>query len=737
MVRRRLLLLLLLAGMAPPVLGQNAAVSGFVVDADDGEPLEGVNVVLRVGGVFIQGTATDGDGQYVLAGLKPDRYVMTVSFIGYATRTDTLVLARGERRTRSYRLQAGGAELDEVLVESERSTGAARVTAGQQTVQPADIELIPAPDVSGDLATLLATLPGVVTSGDRGGQLFVRGGEPTQNLVLIDGILLYQPFHVIGFYSAFPSDILSRTDIYAGGFGSAFGERISSVIDVSTRNGNNRRFGGAVSLSPFISSVRLEGPLVQDRVSVMLSARQSVVEEAAAEVIGEPLPFSFGDAFGKMHLVLSPNQRLAFTALRTHDRGTLGRDVGGTVPEEVRWENEGIGARYLILPRRFPVSFEGNASYSRLESDLGPADDPTRSTAIENVHGLLDATFFTERAAYNTGMSLRIVRLASNLGGLYQNFDNRSDELLHWGMYVQPDVGLGGGWRLRPGLRVQFFDVQFEPFFEPRVQVVWEDERQQVSAAAGLYHQAEIGLYDRRDAASIFTAWTNAIKESDRVEDVSEGRVQRAWHALLGYRATPRPWLELSVEGFYKYLDNLFISEWTAFPRFTTNLQPATGRSFGFDLRAEVRRAPFYGYLTYGFSNTRYFAEQAEIALWYGVERLRFRPPHDRRHQVNALASATLRGIDVSARWEFGAGLPFSRVVGFDGFAVVDDVTSGFDLDPTRRVIYERPFSGTLPAYHRLDLSAGRTFDVGRAAVTLQGSLINAYDRDNLFYLDI
>ncbi len=221
------------------------------------------------------------------------------------------------------------------------------------------------------------------------------------------------------------------------------------------------------------------------------------------------------------------------------------------------------------------------------------------------------------------------------------------------------------------------------------------------------------------------------------LEDIRAGRAQRAVHAILGYRTTPTSWLELSVEGFYKRLSNLFIAEWTAFPRFTTQLQPATGRSFGFDVRLEVRRPNLYGYVNYGFSSTEYEAEQATLLLWYGQETLSFRPPHDRRHQVNALLSGTLFDFELSARWAFGSGLPFSRAIGFDGFSLIDDITGAVRVPGFRRVIYEHPFNGRLPTYHRLDVSVERTFPMGNVDLTVQGSVINLYDRRNLFYLDV
>jgi len=719
-------------------LAQSGSIRGFVNDASNGEPLEFVNVVVRRDGSLVKGAVTDANGFYAIPELDRGPYVISATFIGYITFTDSIRVPTGQAITVHVSLEPDLEALDEILVESERSTGAARVIAGQQTIRPEDIAVIPSPDVSGDLATLLRTLPGVVSSGDRGGQLFVRGGEPSQNQVFLDGILLYQPFHILGFYSAFPAEIVNRAEIYAGGFKSRFGERISSVMDVSTRNGNNRRFEGSVSVSPFMSAAHLEGPLVPGKISILASVRQSLVAQAASRIINQPLAFDFGDAFIKLSASLTSNQRLSITALRTNDRGTLGEDLGSELqPEEVRWTNDGIGARYVLLPRLFPVFFEANVSYSRLESSLGAEDDPRRTTFIENGHAMIDLQFFSDRVTWNGGVSARIVQIQSDLGGQFQNFETQADRLLHFGLYLEPEYSIGDRLKIRPGLRGQFFDVRFQPFLEPRLRILYSAGPHEFSAAGGFYEQAEIGLYDRRDAASVFTAWTNAIAESDRIEVVSEGRVQAAWHAILGYRTSLPAGIEISAESYWKRLQNLFIGEWTAYPRFTTNIQPAKGRSYGFDLRAEIRRPRIYSYITYGFSNTRYRAEQAELELWYGTETLDFRPPHDRRHQLNMLVSGTIKEFDVSARWEFGSGLPFSRVVGFDGFVLVNDIIDPFDVPVDRRVIYERPFSGELPAYHRLDISVSRKFTFTNVDLTVQGSVINAYNRKNLFYLDV
>lgn len=728
-------ILCLAAFSAVPLHAQNASVRGFVTDASNGRPLELASAVLTASDGTVAGAITNQEGAYLIPRVRPGQYAFRISFIGYHAYVDTLDLAPGQVLTISVELRPDQATLGEVVVQTERTEGAARVTAGRQTIRPADIELIPTTDVSGDLASYLTTLPGVVSTGDRGGQLFIRGGEPWQNLVQLDGILVYQPFHILGFYSAFPSDIINRADIYAGGYGSKFGGRISSVIDVATRNGNTQRLAGAVSISPFISTLRLEGPVLPGRVSVLGSVRRSVIEQGIEPLLGEPLPFDFGDAFGKFYAELSSKSRLSVTALSTHDRGRIAELEDGQSPEELRWQNHAVGIRYLVLPRILPVMADFHASYSHLNSEQGVPDDPTRTSTIENFRVSLDATFFNRNSTFDAGWAVEIGSIANELGGLFQNVDERQARPIRVAAYLEPEF-IFGGLKLRPGLL--FEHTLIKPIsFEPRVRMVWETGLHQISGAAGLYRQDIVGLNDRRDATSVFTAWTTIPARPSRQQpDVRIGHIPEAVHAILGYRATPNSWLEMSVEGYYKWLSNLFIPEWTAFPRFSTRLQPASGRSRGFDARVEFRPKGFYAYVNYGLSLTRYTAEQAALKLWYGTETLDFRPPHDRRHQVNALASTSLHGFDLSVHWEFGSGLPFSQALGFDGFIFMNGLVDVGEQG-SRRVIYARPFNAVLPTYHRLDVSIERTFDVRNASITAQASLINAYDRANLFYLDV
>ncbi len=726
---RRLLLLILLSPWTGATWGQTASIRGFVTDADDGEALAGVNVILESDTGGLRGGVTDRDGIYSLTRITPGTYVLRFSFVGYTPRSDTLVFRAGQRLNLNASLQAATGVLEEVIVESQAESAAARVTAGLQTVSPMDMDILPAPDVSGDLASFLTTLPGVVTLGDRGGQYYIRGGEPSHNLTLLDGMYVYQPYHILGFYSAFSSDIIHQADIHTAGYGAPFTGRISSVIDIKSRNGDKRKYTGAVSLSPFISSVQVEGPLVHNKLSFLASARQSVVEQIAQSYVAQDMPYTFGDAFFKVHGQVSSNSQLSVSGLYTSDRGTIGLQSEDRILEEVGWRNAAAGLRYVVLPHALPFVAEVHLSYSFLETKQGPANDPVRRSEISGFQYAVHMNSFYQRTQWKWGLYWRAPRIIADLGGLFQDTEFGLSRRHKAGLYVEPEFYITSSLKARVTAIAELFPGQEDGYnhTEARVRAIWQQDEHEVSLGAGWYHQEVFGLSDRRDAANIFTAWRSAPAEN----------LSRSVHALAGYRVSPSPWLELSVETYYKQLKDLFIAEWTAYPRFTSRLQRADGRAMGVELRAEVRRQKFYGYVNYGLSSVRYISKQPSAALWFGSEKFEFRPPHDRRHQLNVVATTRIADIDISARWNFGSGRPFTQVYGFDGFLLLDGALNLFTAPDDQRVIYGLPFDALLPAYHRLDISLEREFVFERFVLTGQAGVINAYNRRNLFALDL
>ena len=319
------------------------------------------------------------------------------------------------------------------------------------------------------------------------------------------------------------------------------------------------------------------------------------------------------------------------------------------------------------------------------------------------------------------------------LGGLFQNFNSDTEYVTEAGAYLETDFGIENRFRITPGVRLATYPRNNRKYIEPRFKMVWFPDaayRHKISGALGLYHQEITGISDRRDLGDVFTAWTTSPFGAD---------VPSARHAILGWNYKVRKGLEISIEGYLKDMKNLAIPEWSAFPRLNTRLQLAEGTAQGVDVRLEGEWGNFYSYITYGYGKVEYLARQASFPAWFGVDEIRFNPAHDRTHQGNLLLMYKLFGIEISARLQYGSGLPYTQALGFDDFVFTDGSSQNFFQDAgDPRVLYGPPYAARLPDYHRLDLSIERAFKLSdKVHLKAQAGVINAYNRPNLFYLDL
>src|SRR5690606_31774441 len=233
----------------------------------------------------------------------------------------------------------------------------------------------------------------------------------------------------------------------------------------------------------------------------LVSARQSVIDLiGTGDLLGEELPYDFGDIFAKVHGVINENNQFSLSGIWTHDRGRLGLPRDGVQPDEIRWSNQGISGRYLVLPRTFPVRAEAQFSISRLTTELGPADAPTRVSTIEGFKASVDVSYFGKRLDVNAGLHAQTPLPESQLGGLFQNIRASKDVVGEVAFYVEPEFTVLGSLRIRPGLLVQHYRSHPFPFYEPRLRMVYSAGVHEFSGAAGIYHQVIVGLSDRRDA---------------------------------------------------------------------------------------------------------------------------------------------------------------------------------------------------------------------------------------------
>lgn len=719
---RRLVAFLALLLLSGGVRAQ-ATIRGFVEASDRGGPLPGANVAFRaLPDGALQGATADADGLYEVGPLALGEYAVRVSYIGYTTFADTVRIAEGPVVLFNVALQPGADELGEVVV-TDDAVGAVG-EGGLQTVRPADLARIPTPGGSGDLASYLTTLPSVVTTGDTGGQLYVRGGTPSQNLVLVDGAPVFQPFHAVGFFSAFPEDVVGSVDLYAGGFGVRYNGRVSSVLDVTTRTGNMGRLEAAAEAGPFLVGGRVEGPIRRGESSFLVSARRAVIEPVAPTLLGRDVPIRFGDLLAKVAR-RDETGTCSAMLLYTDDEGQvdpLRDDVFG-------WTNAVLGGHCLFVPATTSVRFETNLSLSHIGNRAGLAADPERTSDVYLLNADVDLSRLTTFGRIRYGAFARLIRTGFALGEQFTTLRADNETAVTTGGYAEAEVRLGGGLRATAGLLASIPPYGTQPTLEPRGRLAWRpagDGGPGLDAALGVYRQSLLGVNDERDAGSPFTAWMRPpVGDAETV----------ATHAVVGGTLPVGP-LRLGAEAYAKRMRSQAVPVWSALARFTTTLTLADVDARGLDVRAEVRRGPFYGFVGYGYAEVEYTA-QTDFGEWFGDPILSYHPPHDRRHQLSSLASARSGRWAGSVRWQYGSGLPFTRVTGFDETIPPIGLPDVTGQPGAPRVIFDLPYNGRLPTYHRLDVSASYEVPFRGGALTVQGGVINAYDRANLFYFDV
>jgi hypothetical protein len=539
----------------------------------------------------------------------------------------------------------------------------------------------------------------------------------------VDGIPIYQPFHILGFFSVFPEDLVSSVDFYAGGFGARYNSRTSSVLDVGLRDGNPNGYRAVGSVSPFLAEVLIEGP-AGPGVSWIASMRRSLVEETSEALLGTRQPLTFESQLFKLTAATEDDLRCSVLALRTSDRGRLD-------PEEteshVGWENLVVGGRCVAQLNGFLRLVESNFSYASVDNAAVSHGSSNFHSRIWRMQHDAHVTSMIRSLPLYTGYHLYTELTEYDLAELY-GLEGRGDGIFGFGGYVEAAVPIGRRMEVRPGVVLTALP---RAGVEPRLRASWEPfgrSSEKLQGAVGLYRQDVVGMSDMRDVSSVFTAWLSAPDEVP-VE---------ALHGMLSWQQALGGGVRWSVEGYYKRLNDIPVPLWRGVAQFTTRLGRADGEVYGADLRIEYTRPRFHGFVGYGYGWTQYEASQAEFSTWFGAPVQRYHPPHDRRHQLNAVTSLDIAGFDASARWQLGTGLPFTKPLGFDeafDYSLhLHDVSTSMG---TPRVVLDKPFTGRLPLMHRLDLSIGRGFDFSLGRLTAQVGVINAYDRRNMFYYDL
>ncbi|MGB0166463.1 MAG: TonB-dependent receptor, partial [Luteibaculum sp.] len=368
---------------------------GFVYDKENGQAILFTNVILE-GTSY--GATTDENGFFSITQVPIGTYTLVIKTINYESVREEITIEDGKYLTRKFYLNPQAIEMDEVEVSAEKVRNTTQVKMSVTKISPKEIKALPSIGGQPDLAQYLQVLPGVIFTGDQGGQLYIRGGSPIQNMVMLDGMIIYNPFHSIGLFSVFDTDIISNADVYTGGFNAKYGGRISSVMDISTRAGNKSYHSGKVGVNPFGARLLLEGPLNKldaesgTSSSYILSAKTSYLEQSANQFYSyasdDGLPYTFTDLYGKMSFNSRNGSQFNLFGFNFRDA------VKYQNVSNLNWNTFGFGSNFMLVPANNPVIIEGNFSYSSYDIQLKENEQAERRSTINNFTFGLNFKYF-------------------------------------------------------------------------------------------------------------------------------------------------------------------------------------------------------------------------------------------------------------------------------------------------------------------------------------------------------
>ncbi|MFT4599328.1 MAG: hypothetical protein ACJAR8_001503 [Bacteroidia bacterium] len=753
MTKKRFLTACLLAVSIFQAYSQTGVLRGFVYEATTGEPV--ISAFVTFQGVRM-GAYTDEKGFYNVSNLPAGTYAAYSTLQGYDTSFAQVVI-KTDIVAQNFYISATSKELKGVSVSAEKLRKSKEINISQTRINPVQLTRIPSVGGEPDLVQYLQVLPGVVFSGDQGGQLYIRGGSPVMNRVMLDGLTIYNPFHSIGLFSVFDSDILQSVDVYSAGFSSEYGGRISAIVDVKTRDGNKTAFHGKINSSPFNSKILLEGPLKKYEVgksssSFILSYKNSYLNKSAPLVYpfvnDGILPYSFSDLYAKIGFQSATGSNVDFFGFDYTDK------VDFEESSSYAWKSRGLGTKFLLVPLNSKTIIDGSITYSNYFIEQKEIDDQPRSSGINGYSVNLNfSRFFNGLDKLKYGLEMNGFRTEFQIYNSSNRRITQYENTSEINAFVNYLKNINKKLLLEGGLRLQRYASLSETTLEPRLRMKYNfNTRWRFKASAGLYSQNLMSAVSDRDVVNLFYGFLSGPDDLPKtfLGKPVESKLQKARHAVAGFEFDINSISEINVEGYIKDFtqltnvnrDKIFddVPENVNRPRYLVeNYIVEEGEAYGYDITYKLENKHWYIWTVYSFNIVNRYYEKEE--------RIKYSTHFDRRHNVNIVNSYDFGkelAWTANVRWNFGSGFPFTLT---QGFYEALDLSQGASTDITAEngelgIYYDDLNKGRLPYYHRLDASIKRKFKIktkkenvfNKAEVIF--SVTNIYNRENIFYFD-
>ncbi|MFZ5999811.1 MAG: TonB-dependent receptor [Bacteroidota bacterium] len=743
--------------LSTPLLGQKSTISGYLKDADTGESLIGATVLHARSS---SGTSANTHGFYSIT-LPKDSVTLLYSYVGYEPQLVRFLL----RKDTVINIQLKGATvLDEVVVSATKADAIHEINRMSSISVPIDqIKALPAFLGETDVLKVLQLMPGVQSGGEGGTGLYVRGGGPDQNLLLLDGVPVYNASHLFGFFSVFNADALNHVELIKGGFPARYGGRLSSVIDIHMKDGSMKEWKGEGSVGIIASKVSVEGPIQKDRTSLLFSARRTYIDLLARPIIklateGQTAGYYFYDLNFKLNHIINDKNRLYLSSYTGDDKAyakTKDFFINGNERTDyreefgLRWGNIITAARWshVFSPQLF-ANF--TSTFSRYRFDIFSQYDEVRTSPTSPD----EKNFYKER--YVSGIRDwamkadfdylpnpdHYIRFGANsivhrfAPGVYavrssEEADSTAGAAVtnaqEFAAYVEDDWKVNSVLKVNAGVHTSAFLVENKWYtsVQPRI-------------SSRLLLGREFSLKASYSTMTQFIhLLTNAglgLPTDLWVPSTAKVKPQQSWQAAIGLAKTFKDTYEVSLEGYYKKMTNLIeYKDGASYFDIEKDWQDKValngqGWSYGTELLLQKKIGNVTGWIGYTLSWT----DRQFETLNFGN---RFPYKYDNRHDINVAFTHTWNErMDFSAAWVFTSG---------NAVTLPTAVYSGTSQLPFNHwytpeiSYYEARNAYRMKNYHRLDLSFSwwKNKKWGQRKWTL--GVYNAYNRLNPFFMDI
>ena len=730
---------------------QNATIHGYVEDVESKERLIGANIYLAES---LQGTTSNNYGFYSLTLPVGTEANIVFSYIGYQNETLSIKLT-GDTAINTQLNSSIELKTVEIVAE-EQSKVHEETQMSAISIPVKMVERLPVLLGEKDILKTLQLLPGVQSGGEGSSGLYVRGGGPDQNLLLLDGVPIYNASHLFGFFSIFSPEAVSNINLVKGGFPARYGGRLSSVVDVRLKEGNQEEFHGEATVGLVSSKLTLQGPIVKNKSSFIVSGRRTYIDLLARPIIKASSPpgtdqnvgYFFHDVTAKFNYKFSESSRLYLSGYLGDDKAysQIEESYQGFKSEfdsDLQWGNRILALRWnqIISNKLFA---NATLTYSRYKFNISTGFQESQNGTTTEDFGINYGSFIEDFSAKidfdyipNTQHYIKF-----GVNETYHQFlpgvtsFNQSDPTISFDTtfgaketfaheimaYVEDDFKVGGRLKFNLGLHGSAFIVDESNYFslQPRVSGLFS--LNDVSSLKGSFSTMTqfIHLLTNSTVGLPTDLW---VPSTDIVEP------QRSWQAAIGYAHTLSKGFEFTVEGYYKEMDNLLeYQEGASFfgnnEEWDQKVLQGEGKSYGVELFLQRKSGRMSGWVGYTLSWSNRTFDELNFGKTYPYK-------YDRRHDVSVALN-----YQINDKWD--AGLVFvygtGNAISLGTVQYLPHEGAEFSFSAPIEYFPERN-NFRVPSYHRLDIGFNKTKEKKWGEAVWSYGIYNIYNRLNPFYL--